>query len=69
MRMKIFKPDLKKITGLLGALLFAGSLMIGQLPANAIAGNAEPIEESSCETGCKGDSQRCNSATSCQLGF
>ncbi|MGF1669781.1 MAG: hypothetical protein ACFCU6_04975 [Balneolaceae bacterium] len=45
--MKTFKPDLKKITGLLGALLFAGSLMIGQLPADAFA-NQLPGEEDSC---------------------
>lgn len=48
--MKTFKPDLNKITGLLGALLFAGSLMIGQLPSDA---NADPILEGDCGPFCK----------------
>jgi preprotein translocase subunit SecG len=47
MQMKIFKSNLKKITGLLGALLFAVSLMIGPLPADALA-NQVPGEEESC---------------------
>lgn len=39
--MRIFKINWKKITGLLGALLFAGSLMIGQLPTDALADQAK----------------------------
>jgi len=35
--MKTFRFDFKKITGLIGAMLFAGSLMIGQFSVNAYA--------------------------------
>lgn len=67
--MKTFKPDVKKITGLLGALLFAASMMIGQLPANAVAQSTETGEVESCQAGCNGNGQRCDTATKCQLGF
>ena len=56
MRMKTFKPDFKKITGLLGALLFAGSLMIGQLPADAVA---EDIIDDSCLGPCQYTTKSC----------
>ena len=65
MLMKTLKPDFKKITGLLGALLFAGSMMIGHLPVNAVAGDSEPGEEA-CNNTCPKGSGDCVSNNLCK---
>jgi len=62
--MKTFKPDFKKITGLLGALLFAGSMMISYIP-DAVVANSEPTEES-CNFPCSSKTGDCVSNGLCK---
>ncbi|MFA5668466.1 MAG: hypothetical protein WC967_04425 [Balneolaceae bacterium] len=62
------KPNInfKKVTGVIGIILFSFSMLIAQVPKEAFADGTE-LEES-CVIGCNGSAQLCQShGSSCKV--
>ena len=66
---KTLKPDFKKITGLPGALLFAGSMMISYVPSTVLANSDPGEEDQSCAAPCATSGTTCASSGVCKINW